>query len=120
MFFEKNPIRDGVERRLWVGAVICALSLVLGYFVLVKTSRGHRIDNAAYSGRDAVLSQEVSQFHGDLLDLVNKKGLLLAAGFLLVLAAAVHSPGLPGCVQDRGEPKPDAPGPRLLHVQLLR
>jgi hypothetical protein len=87
MFFEKNPIRDGVERRLWVGAIICALSLVLGYFVLVKTSRGHRIDNAAYSGRDAVLSQEVSQFHGDLLDLVKKKGLLLAAGFLLVLAA---------------------------------
>jgi hypothetical protein len=87
MIFEKNPIRDGVERRLWVGALICALLLALGYFGLVKTGRGHRLDNAAYSGRDAAFSHEVSQLQGDLLDLVNKKGLLLAAGLLLVVAA---------------------------------
>jgi len=76
-----------VSRRLLLGALGCAVLLVLGYFVLVSTSWGHQLEDDAYFGRTA-LSRKVIKLDSDMLDLVSKAALLLAAVFVLAIAAA--------------------------------
>ena len=75
-----------IERRLLLGALVCAVLLVVGYFVLVSTSWGHQIDDDAYFGRKA-LSRKVIRLHSDLLDLVSEAALVLAALVVLGIAA---------------------------------
>jgi hypothetical protein len=75
-----------IQRKLLIGALVCAVLLIVGYFVLVSTSWGHQLDDDAYFGRKA-LSRKVIQLDSDMLDLVSKAALLLAAVVLLVIAA---------------------------------
>ena len=75
-----------IQRRLLLGALVCAVLLIVGYFVLVSTSWGHQLDDDAYFGRKA-LSRKVIELDSHMLDLVSKAALLLAAVFLLVIAA---------------------------------
>jgi hypothetical protein len=75
-----------VQRGLLLGALVCAALLIIGYFVLVSTSWGHRLDDDAYFGRKA-LSRKVIRLDSDMLDLVNKAALVLAALVLIAIAA---------------------------------
>jgi len=74
-----------VERRLLLGALVCAVLLIAGYFVFVSTPWGHQFDDDAFFGRKA-LSQKVIRLDFDILDRVNKAALLLAAVVLVVIA----------------------------------
>jgi PAP2 superfamily len=80
--------REGwtIQSRLLLGALVCALLLIAGYFGLVGTSWGHRLDNDAFLGRQA-LSRKVVRLDTHILDLVTKALLLLAAAIVLVIAA---------------------------------
>jgi hypothetical protein len=75
-----------VQRRLLLGALVCAALLMVGYLSLVSTSWGHQFDDDAYLGRK-ILNQRVIRLDSHLLDLVTKTALLLAAVVLLVIAA---------------------------------
>ena len=75
-----------IQRRLLLGALVCAILLIVGYFVLVSTPWGHQFDDDAYFGR-TVLNRKVISLDSHLLDLVSKAALLLAAVVLLVIAA---------------------------------
>ena len=75
-----------IQRRLLLGALVCAVLLIAGYFVLVSTSWGHQLDDDAYFGRKA-LSRKVISLDAHMLDLVSKATLPLAALVLLVIAA---------------------------------
>jgi membrane-associated phospholipid phosphatase len=75
-----------IQRRLLLGALICALLLIVCYFLLVGTPWGHQVDDDAYFGHEA-LSGKVIRLDSDLLDLVTKATLLLAAVVLLLIAA---------------------------------
>jgi hypothetical protein len=75
-----------VQRRFLVGALVCAVLLVAGYFVLVSTPWGHQLDDDAYFGRKAI-SRKVITLDFGVLDLVSRATLLLAAAFLFVIAA---------------------------------
>src|SRR6476659_771201 len=76
-----------IQRRLLLGALVCAVLLIVGYFFLVSTSWGHQLDDDAYFGRKA-LSRRVIGIDSAMLDLVTKAGVLMAAVMLLVIAAA--------------------------------
>ena len=80
--------RDGwtIQSRLLLGALVCAVLLIVGYFGLVSTSWGHRLDDAAFLGRQA-LNRKVIRLDSDILDLVTKTLLLLAAAIVLLIAA---------------------------------
>ena len=69
-----------------MGALVCAVLLIAGYFVLVSTPWGHQLDDDAYFGREA-MSRKVINLDSGVLDLVSKATLLLAAAFLFVIAA---------------------------------
>jgi hypothetical protein len=75
-----------IQRRLLLGALVCAVLLIAGYFGLVSTSWGHRLDDDAYVGRQA-LNWKVIRLDSDILDFVTKALLLLAAALVLVIAA---------------------------------
>jgi hypothetical protein len=75
-----------IQKRLLLGALICAFLLIVGYFVLVSTSWGHKLDNDAYLGRKA-LNWKVARLDSHILDLVTKVTLLLASVIVLVIAA---------------------------------
>ena len=75
-----------IERRLLQGALLCAVLLIVGFFVLVSTPWGHQFDDDAFFGRKA-LSRRIIRLDSDILDLVNKAALLLAAIVLLAIAA---------------------------------
>jgi PAP2 superfamily len=75
-----------VQSRLLLGALVCAVLLIVGYFGLVSTSWGHQLDNDAYLGRQA-LNWRVIMLDSDILDLVSKALLLLAAAIVLIIAA---------------------------------
>jgi|SRR6516162_3460188 len=79
-----------IERRLLLGALVCAVLLIAGYFALVSTPWGHQFDDDAFFGRQA-LTLKIIRFDSDILDLVNKAALLLATVVLLVIAAARRS-----------------------------
>ena len=72
--------------RLLLGALVCAVLLIVGYFGLVSTSWGHQLDDDAYLGRQA-LNLKVITLDSDILDLVTKALLLFAATIVLVIAA---------------------------------
>jgi membrane-associated phospholipid phosphatase len=78
--------RIKLTRRLLIGAAIFAGLLVIGYLVLIGTSYGHRLDNAAFTGRLS-LSRGLANAFRNLLEIVNKKGLLIASVLLLGIAA---------------------------------
>lgn len=75
-----------IRRRLLLGALVCAVLLIAGYFVLVSTSWGHQLDDDAFFGRTA-LSRKVVNLDSHILDAVTRAELLLAAIVLLVIAA---------------------------------
>src|SRR5260370_22423408 len=75
-----------IQRGLLLGALVCAVVLIVGYFVLVSTFWGHQLDDDAYFGRKA-LSGKIIRLDADVLDLVSKAALLLAAVVLLAIAA---------------------------------
>ncbi len=76
-----------VQRRLLVGALVCASLLVGGYLLYVNTPWGHQLDDDAYLGRKAV-SRKAIILDAKLLDHVSKAGLLVAALVLFTIAAA--------------------------------
>jgi hypothetical protein len=76
-----------VERRLLLGALVCAVLLIAGYFTFVSTPWGHQLDDDAFFGRKA-LSRKIVGLDSNFLDLVNKAALFLAAVVLLVIAMA--------------------------------
>ena len=80
-----------IQRELLLGALFCALLLVIGYFVLVSTPWGHQIDDDAFLGR-AAMSRKVIKFDSDVLYHVSKKALLLAAIVVLVIAFVRRCP----------------------------
>jgi PAP2 superfamily. len=75
-----------VQRSLLLGALVCAVLFMVCYFVLVGTSWGHQVDDYAYFGHEA-LSRKVIRLDSDMLDLVTKAALLVAAAVLLLIAA---------------------------------
>jgi hypothetical protein len=75
-----------VQRRLFLGALVCAVLLIVGYFVLVSTPWGHQLDDDAYFGREAMSGKVITLDFG-VLDLVTKATLLLAGTCLFVIAA---------------------------------
>jgi membrane-associated phospholipid phosphatase len=75
-----------IQRRLLLGALVCAVLLIVCYFVLVSTSLGHQLDDDAYFGHEA-LSRKVISLDSDMLDLVTKAALLFTAVVLLLIAA---------------------------------
>jgi hypothetical protein len=75
-----------IQRRLLLGVLVCAVLLVICYFVLVSTSWGHQFDDDAYFGHEA-LSRKVIRLDSDMLDLVTKAALIFAAVVLLLTAA---------------------------------
>ncbi len=81
-----DRVDGNIQRRLLAGALICAVLLIVGYFVLVSTPWGHQLDDDAYFGRKA-LSRRVVGLDSALLDLVSKAALLLASALLLTIAA---------------------------------
>ena len=74
-----------IERRLLLGALICAVVLIGGYFVFVSLPWGHQFDDDAYFGRKA-LSRNVVKLDSDILGLVSTRALLIAATVLIVIA----------------------------------
>jgi hypothetical protein len=81
-----DRINQKIQRRLLLGALGCAVLLIVGYFVLVSTSWGHQLDDDAYFGRKA-MSRRVIMLDSGMLDLVTKATLVLAAALLFVIAA---------------------------------
>src|SRR5260370_8245762 len=75
-----------IHRGLLVGALVCAVLLIVGYFVLVGTSWGHQLDDDGDFGRKA-LSRKVMKLDADMVDLVSKAALVLAAVVLNAIAA---------------------------------
>jgi hypothetical protein len=74
------------QRRLLLGALVCAVLLSMGYVAFVSTAWGHQVDGDAYFGRQA-LGRNVIKVDLDLLDLASKAALLLAAAVLLIVTA---------------------------------
>jgi membrane-associated phospholipid phosphatase len=74
-----------LERRLLLGALICAVLLIVAYFVLVDTPLGHQFDDNAVLSREA-LGRKVIRLDSHILDLVRKRTLLLAAAVTLAIA----------------------------------
>jgi hypothetical protein len=85
--FRMNEPNITVERRLLLGALVCAILMIIGYFVLVSTPWGHKFDDDAFFGRKT-LSWKIIGLDSDILDLVRKKTLLFAAVVTLAIAVA--------------------------------
>jgi hypothetical protein len=68
-----------IERRLLLGALICAVLLIGGYFVFVSLPWGHQFDDDAYFGRKA-LSRNVVKLDSDIIGLVSTRALLIGNG----------------------------------------
>src|SRR4029077_13779545 len=76
-----------IERRILLGALICAVLLIGGYFVFVSLPWGHQFDDDAYFGRKA-LSRNVVKLDSDIIGLVSTRALLIAAMVLIVIGTA--------------------------------
>src|SRR6478735_9007251 len=76
-----------IQRRLLLGALVCAALLTVGYLAVVSTAWGHQLDDEGYFGRDA-LSRRLIRLDGHLLDFVSVAALLIAAAILLAVATA--------------------------------
>jgi membrane-associated phospholipid phosphatase len=81
-----DPANWNIQRRLLLGALVCAVLLIVGYLVFVSPPWGHQFDDDAYFGRRA-LSRKVVRLNSDIMDFVSKPTLVLAAMVLLVIAA---------------------------------
>lgn len=75
-----------VERRLLVGALVCAVIFVISYFVLVATPWGHQFDDDAFLARKS-LTRKIVALDAGILELARKSTLLLAAIVTLIVAA---------------------------------
>ena len=74
-----------VESRFLLGALICALLLIVNYFALVGTPWGRQFDHDAFLGRK-MLGKEIITFDSDILKLVRKRTLFLGAVATLAIA----------------------------------
>jgi membrane-bound ClpP family serine protease len=74
-----------VERQFLLGALVCAVLLIVGYLVLVDTVWGHQFDDDGLFARK-LLNWRIITLDSDILDLVNKAALLTAGILLLVIA----------------------------------
>jgi PAP2 superfamily len=81
-----NRVDPTIQKRLLLGALFCAVLLIVGYFSLVSTSWGHQLDDDAFLGREA-LSRKVMRLDARVLENVTRTALSVAAVFLLVIAA---------------------------------
>jgi hypothetical protein len=84
---KKKPNIEALRSRLLIGALVCAVLLIVGYFVLVATPWGHQFDDQAFFGRKA-LSRKVIVWDYHMLAHVSKAGLLSAAILLLGIGVA--------------------------------
>ena len=84
---EKEPRAEVLRSRLLVGALVCAVLLIVGYFMLVATPWGHQFDDQAFFGREA-LSRKVIVWDHRMLAHVSKKGLLCAAVLMIAVGVA--------------------------------
>jgi membrane-associated phospholipid phosphatase len=80
-----HPVKRTIQRRLLLGALVCAVLLIVCYLGIVRTSWGHQLDDDAYFGREA-LNRKVIKLDSVMLDLVTKAALLLAAVVVLLIA----------------------------------
>jgi hypothetical protein len=80
-----NRVDSTIHKRLLLGALLCAVLLIAGYFVLVSTPWGHQLDDDAFFGRQAV-SRRLIGLDSGVLDRVTKATLLGVAGLLLIIA----------------------------------
>jgi hypothetical protein len=87
MTLEKELNVEAFRNRLLFGALVCAVLLFVGYFVLVATPWGHQFDDAGYFGRKA-LSRKIIVLDHHILAKVSKAGLLFAATVLLAIGVA--------------------------------
>lgn len=83
---DSNSNGRKIERRLLLGALISVLLLIVFYIAFVHTASGHRIDDSAYLGRHAV-SRKVIILDNELLGLITKAVVLVAAAVLFLIAA---------------------------------
>jgi hypothetical protein len=81
-----HPVKRTIQRRLLLGALVCAVLLIVCYLGMVRTSWGHQLDDDAYFGREA-LNRKGIKLDAVMLDLVTKAALLLAAVVVLLIAA---------------------------------
>jgi hypothetical protein len=81
-----NRVASTMQKRLLLGALVCAVLLIAGYFAFVGTPWGHQLDDDAFFGREA-LSRKVIRLDSRALDHVTKAALVVAAVLLLVIAA---------------------------------
>ena len=75
-----------VERRLLLGALVCAVLFIIGFLLFVSTTSGQQIDVDAYFGHK-YLSPRVVKLDSSAINLVSETSLLLAAIGLFVIAA---------------------------------
>lgn len=70
---------------LLLGVGLLAVLLVAGYFIFVCTAWGQAFDNVAYFGHSAV-DREALRYDSDILGLVSKRALIVAAAVLGVIS----------------------------------
>ena len=80
-----NDRSKTVESRFLLGAIVCAVLLIVNYFALVGTPLGHQFDDDAFLGRKT-LDRRIITLDSDVLKLVRKRTLLLAAVVTLAIA----------------------------------
>ena len=74
-----------IQRRLLLGALVCAVLLIVCYLALVCTPWGHQLDNAAYLGHKA-LRRRVMSLDANMLGILTKASLPFVALVPLVIA----------------------------------
>jgi len=80
-----NDRSKTVESRFLLGAIVCAVLLIVNYFALVGTPLGHQFDDDAFLGRKT-LDRKIITLDSDVLKLVRKRTLLLGAMTTLAIA----------------------------------
>jgi hypothetical protein len=73
-----NGHKKTVESRFLLGAIVCAVLLIVNYFALVGTPWGHQLDGEAFLG-SKTLGRNIITLESDILNLVRKRTLFLAA-----------------------------------------
>jgi hypothetical protein len=74
-----------IERQFLIGALVCAVLLIVGYLALVGTVWGHQFDDDGFFARK-LLNRRIIRLDSDMLDLVNRAALLAAAIVLLIIS----------------------------------
>ncbi|MBV9672032.1 MAG: phosphatase PAP2 family protein [Verrucomicrobia bacterium] len=81
----KPQLEKPALRPLLLGAFICACLLTIGYLTMVNTPQGHKFDDDAFAGHDAV-SWRVIKLDSAILNRVTKSALLFAAIMIFSVA----------------------------------